>query len=179
MTKKEIKYDNWYETYADEMFSYGMAFGIGKDTVLDAIHDVFLRLYERKEDLNITNVKFYLFCSLKNRIISIKRKNILSLNLEDSNEYEFLIKVDGADLIEQEEERKEYARQIEHLLSLLTNKQREVIYLHFMQGLSYEEIAQMLQITPKSVRKIIYRAIAQMQGDTLKLLLLLIWLTRN
>lgn len=173
--QKEITYDHWYEAYADEMFSYGMAFGIGKETVLDAIHDVFLHLYEKGNKADtITNVKFYLLSSLKNRIISLKRKEIPFENIDDSSEYEFLIKVDGLELIEDKEERDLYTGQIEYLLSLLTSKQREVIYLHFMQELSYEEIAQMLDITTKSVRKLTYRAIERMQEEKIQLAVVLL-----
>lgn len=52
---------------------------------------------------------------------------------------------------------------LNQLLSLLTSKQREAIYLHYMQNLSYEDVAQILNITPKSTRKLIYRAIQKMQ----------------
>ena len=58
---------------------------------------------------------------------------------------------------------------------LLTNKQREVVYLHFMQELSYQEVAEILHITPKSVRKIIYRALERMQGGVAPLWLVFIF----
>lgn len=175
MRQEERDFDQWYDTYVNDMFSYGMAFGIEKDILMDAIHDVFLHLYEGGDKLNITtNVKFYLLCSLKNRIISLKRKEIPYKNLEETSEYDFLIKVETLDLLEDEEERQECSKQIEYLMSLLTGKQREVIYLHYMQDLSYEEIARILQITTKSVRKLTYRAIERMQEE--KLLLMFIWL---
>lgn len=165
MKQKEIEYDKWYENYVNEMFSYGMAFGIEKEAVLDAIHDVFLHLYERGDNLAVTNVKFYLLSSLKNRILSLKRKEMSFLHLEDNEEHEFFIKVDGFELIEDEELRKDCTQRVEKLLELLTNKQREVIYLRFMQELEYEEIAQILQITTKGARKLTYRAIGRMQEN--------------
>ena len=61
----------------------------------------------------------------------------------------------------------------QRLLNLLTSKQREVIYLHFIKALSIQEISEMLNITPKSVRKMIYRAIERMQQGKIELLLLL------
>ena len=165
MKGRETEYDRWYEAYVDEMFSYGMAFGIEKDVVLDIIHDIFLYLYEKEDKQQIENVKFYLLRSLKNRILSMKRQDISFLSVENDGDYEFLIQVGGLDLVDDDEERKEYADQIDYLLSLLTGKQREVIYLHFMQELSYDEIAQILQITTKSVRKLTYRAIERMQEE--------------
>ena len=61
-------------------------------------------------------------------------------------------------------------------LNLLTNKQREVIYLRFIKALSIQEISEILNITPKSVRKMIYRAIERMQQGKIELLFLLMFL---
>lgn len=161
---KEVNIENWYEQYIDELFAYGMAFCMNRETVLDAIQDLFLHLYEIENKLESPdNVKFYLLNSLKNRLISVLRKEISFQNLDEIEDYNFQIKVDAKDLIEDTESCQLYEKQIEQLLSLLTNKQREVIYLYYMQGLSYEEIASLLKITPKSVRKIAYRAIERMQ----------------
>lgn len=51
-----------------------------------------------------------------------------------------------------------------------------------MQGLSYEEIASLLKITPKSVRKIAYRAIERMQQSkkiSFKIIILILTIYTN
>lgn len=48
MKNKQSLYKWLYETYENDLFSYGIAFGISKELLEDAIHDVFLHLYERK-----------------------------------------------------------------------------------------------------------------------------------
>lgn len=161
----KTKYNDLYETYVNEMFAYGMAFGIDKETVLDAIHDVFLQVIEREESINIhSNAKFYFLSSLKNRLFSIKRKEIACESIDQTNEYDFAITVSGLEtMIEEEEEREKLTSQIEAMLNELTSKQREVIYLRYMQNLAYEEISELLHITPKAVRKLNYRALARMK----------------
>ena len=139
--KSEI--DKWYENYIDELFAYGIAFGVEKDFVLDAIHDLFLHLFESADKIEILgSPKSYLFSAL----------------------------------MEDEEERRNYEKEVESLLNLLTNKQREVIYLRFIKALSIQEISEILNITPKSVRKMIYRAIERMQQGKIELLFLLMFL---
>ena len=81
--------------------------------------------------------------------------------------------------MEDEEERRNYEKEVESLLNLLTNKQREVIYLRFIKALSIQEISEILNITPKSVRKMIYRAIERMQQGKIELLFLLMFLEIN
>ena len=48
-----------------------------------------------------------------------------------------------------------------------------------MQELSYQEVAEILHITPKSVRKIIYRALERMQGGVVPLWLVFIFLAES
>lgn len=165
--------------YMREMFAYGMAFGVDKETVLDAIHDVFLHIIERENEIKEhANAKFYLLCSLKNRLFSIKRKEVAFENIDDADDYNFSIAVSGLqDVIEEEEERIRLTSQIENMLAELTGRQREVIYLRYTQSLSYEEIANLLQITPKAVRKLNYRALERMKeryGDTVIIFMALI-----
>lgn len=170
--KSEI--DKWYEEYIDELFAYGIAFGMEKDFVLDAIHDLFLHLFESADKIKITgSPKSYLLGALKNRIISSLRKQTNWSSLNEEVEYDFKIEVDAETLMENEEERKHYEKEVEDLLNLLTSKQREVIYLRFTKSLSIQEISDILDITPKSVRKMIYRAIERMQQGKIELLLLL------
>lgn len=168
--KSEI--DKWYEIYIDELFAYGIAFGVEKDFVLDAIHDLFLHLFESADKIEILgSPKSYLFSALKNKIITSLRKQANWLSLEEEVE-----EVDAEALMEDEEERRNYEKEVESLLNLLTNKQREVIYLRFIKALSIQEISEILNITPKSVRKMIYRAIERMQQGKIELLFLLMFL---
>lgn len=51
MKNKQSLYKWLYETYENDLFSYGIAFGISKELLEDAIHDVFLHLYEREHKL--------------------------------------------------------------------------------------------------------------------------------
>ena len=118
--KSEI--DKWYENYIDELFAYGIAFGEEKDFVLDAIHDLFLHLFESADKIEILgSPKSYLFSALKNKIITSLRKQANWLSLEEEVEYNFKIEVDAEALMEDEEERRNYEKEVESLLNLLTN----------------------------------------------------------
>lgn len=148
------------------MYSYGRSLGISDDVLHDLIHDIFLHLFEHQNEIEKgKNEKYYLLRSLKNRFISLKRKEIECEELVETEEYHFQISVSGLDLIEEEEERKEVAEQIENILQCLTARQREAIYLRYMQGLDYEEIADLFGLTAKSTRNLIYRAIDRMREE--------------
>ena len=145
MKNKQSLYKWLYETYENDLFSYGIAFGISKELLEDAIHDVFLHLYE-------------------NRIRTIKKKEMNTEFLEEgSDNYSFLIEVNGFELIDEEKERAAMQKQLKKMLDSLTDRQREAVYLRYTQGLSYEEIGKLMGIQPKAAQKLVYRAIEQMR----------------
>ena len=93
-----------------------------KDFVLDAKHDLFLHLFESTDKIEILgSQKSYLFSALKNKIITSLRKQANWLSLEEEVEYNFKIEVDAEALMEDEEERRNYEKEVESLLNLLTN----------------------------------------------------------
>lgn len=165
MKNKQSLYKWLYETYENDLFSYGIAFGISKELLEDAIHDVFLHLYEREHKLwESQNMKFYLLNCLKNRIQTIKKKEMNTEFLEEgSDNYSSLIEVNGFELIDEEKERAAMQKQLKKMLDSLTDRQREAVYLRYTQGLSYEEIGKLMGIQPKAAQKLVYRAIEQMR----------------
>ena len=63
-----------YNLYVDDLFTYGCYLGFDGEIVKDAIHDVFVKLtMDDAQIKEITNIKFYLFKSLKNRLSTSTR----------------------------------------------------------------------------------------------------------
>lgn len=177
---KQNDYKILYEKYINQMYSYGKSLGIADDVLYDFIHDIFLHLFEYKNEIaQGEQGKFYLLRSLKNRFISQIRKEVDQVTLTDIEEYDFEISITGLDRIEEEEERKETGRQIEQMLACLTSRQREAIYLRYMQGLEYNEIAELCDLTPKGARKLIYRAIDRLREQYGSVSLLYLFLLKD
>ena len=58
---------------------------------------------------------------------------------------------------------------------VLTERQREIIYLRYMQECSYEEIAEIMQISVPACRKLLYRTLLKLKhNNTLVLFYLLL-----
>ena len=56
-------------------------------------------------------------------------------------------------------------RMLKNLLKILTDRQKEAVYLRFIQELEYEEVANLLDMTAPAVRKLISRAIKRMRDE--------------
>lgn len=165
LNSKQRDYRVLYERYVNQMYSYGMALGVEEDTLHDLIHDVFLHLFEHQNEIQEgENEKYYLLRCLKNRLISVQRKKIDFEELPATDHYPFLMTVSGLE-IEEEEERLEVSSLIENMMQCLTGRQREAIYLRYMQELEYDEIAVLLGLTTKSTRKLVYRALDHIREE--------------
>lgn len=160
LKSKQSDYKMLYEKYIGQMYSYGRALGVDEDILYDLIHDVFLHFFEHQNEISESeHEKYYLLRCLKNRFITLKRKEVDYEELPGPDDYNFRISISGLELIEEEEERKEITEQIENMMQCLTGRQQEAIYLRFMHELEYDEIAALLGLTTKGTRKLIYRAI--------------------
>lgn len=166
-----------YKQYVNELYVYGLSLGFSSDICMDAIQDVFYKLYITKDKLkNILHPKTYLFRAFKNRVFDIQKHN-RKTDVQEITDNVFSIQVTVLDSIVDEEERILLKNRIENLMLSLSDRQREAIYLRYMQDLDYEDIAQVLGLQVDSVRKLVYRGLESIRknisGNSISLALLL------
>lgn len=166
-----------YKQYVNELYVYGLSLGFSSDICMDAIQDVFYKLYITKDKLkNILHPKTYLFRAFKNRVFDIQKHN-RKTDVQEITDNVFSIQVTVLDSIVDEEERILLKNRIENLMLSLSDRQREAIYLRYMQDLDYEDIAQVLGLQVDSVRKLVYRGLESIRknisGNSISLVLLL------
>ncbi len=166
LTGEDQAYTWIYNTYAPVMFSYGKSLGFERSILKDAIQDIFFKiLCDRKLLVGVKNLKFYLFRTLRNRLINLNRRTNVPSNVTSKEESSPFIKVTILDQLIEEEERDALKNRIENLLNCLTERQREAISLRFIHELEYDEIASILTMTSPAVRNLIARAIKRMRTD--------------
>ena len=131
-----------------------------------------------KEVQEIQNPKFYLLRALRNQLIDtykLKRNYSEVLTGEITDELPYKIKITVEDEIIAAEEQAEVSQKVDEILSILTERQREIIYLRYMQECSYEEIAEIMQISVPACRKLLYRTLLKLKhNNTLVLFYLLL-----
>ena len=77
-----------YNLHINVLFNYGLKLTIDKELLKDCIHDIFVKLYTKKDELGtIDNLKSYLFISLKNKLCDELRKRMYMSDtaIEDVN----------------------------------------------------------------------------------------------
>ena len=140
-----------YNRHIDKLYTYGVQLGYHDETCKDAIQDVFFKLFTSRENLKqVNNLGAYLFKSFKNRLIDIARKDSKTKNIDHHENESFRMEITILDDIIDAENAVSLKSKVDKLLSCLTPLQREAVYLRYMLELTYDEIAELLNINPES-----------------------------
>lgn len=154
-----------YNTYVEALYAYGIHLGFRDELCKDAIQDVFYNIYVKKSELKkVKNPTAYLFKSCKYRLIELARKEAKIENI-DSFDDSFTLDITVLENIIDAEESILLKNKVEKLLECLSGQQREAVYMKYMLGLGYDEISEILQINPDSVRKLMYRSMEKIRQN--------------
>jgi len=157
-------YSRLYDSYSGVLNNYGYKFTRETELIEDAVHDLFVRLWTSRERLsNPPSVKNYLFKSMRN-ILLRKMKREEKFTDIDGREYPLSFSISyGNETIKRVEDR-ELQTRIRAFIDTLPPRQQEIIFLRFYEGLSYEEIADIMSISVNSAYKLLYKALNNLQG---------------
>lgn len=155
----ESFYAQVYQSLFQSLFGYGMQICGNRDLVKDCIQELFSELWKNKKILiKIKDVKPYLLKSLKRKIIrELKQEKRLSL------ENGFELEISPELKLIRDQETIKNSQDLKLALQSLTHRQREAIYLKFYSNLSYNEIAEILEIKTKATYKLVARALTTLK----------------
>lgn len=137
-----------YIRYAHQVKSFACAILKNEDDAEDIVQDVFLLIWDkRKQCLQADNFKSYLFTMTRNLIYNkLKRRK---------NHDKFVDMSEFKPQTNNPEERIETKDILEHIrteVSQMTEQQKVIYFLSRHEELTYKEIAEVLQISPKTVQ---------------------------
>ena len=148
------------------LFNYATKFTKDRELIKDCIQDLFLFLWDHREKLQSSPfVTIYLLKSLRNNLF--KKLNQEKRNASDDLDIDLPF-TEGispeSELIELEMFYENESK-LKSLLTSLPKRQQEVIFLKFYEGLSIEEIAEIMDMNRQSVSNLLHRAILNLKGN--------------
>lgn len=153
-----------YRLYSQALYAYGMHFTADRGLVEDCVQDVFVKIYQNRKRLQSTdNIKLYLFISLKNKLFNVFRKDIKYSQI-DTLEPVFAAEYTIEDEIIQNEKEQFLNEKMIRMLEVLSPRQKEIIYYRFVEGLSYEEICQIMDMNYQSTQNLIQRSLKKLRS---------------
>lgn len=153
-----------YDLHINILFNYGLKLTIDKELLKDCIHDIFVKLYVKRDELGvIDNLKSYLFISLKNKLCDELRKRMYmsdtaveEINVVSSTDVE-------NDYMEEEKTRNNLLL-VNNLMDQLSPRQREALTLYYIEEKKYEDICEIMDMNYQSVRNLMHRGLTKLRA---------------
>ena len=127
----------------------------------------FYQLWQRRETAgSILSPKYYFLRAVKNKILKSLHKNIrTTASAHDlQNEYDFFHEFSIERVIIEKQISEEKAEKLKKTLSLLSKRQKEIIYLKYYQYLDHGQIAELMNVSRQSVYNLLHEAIHKLRS---------------
>ena len=158
----EEAFTSLYHKYCDKVYKFCRLYYTNDSTTEEVVQEVFIKLWDIRSYVNENeNLEGLLFIITRNMIFSNSKKNFN----ETFYKMSILAAYDKAYDIEEELHAKDLRIYIERLVNELPPRQKEVFYLSRHEQLSYKEIAERLDITPKTVERHINEALKYLKKN--------------
>jgi RNA polymerase sigma-70 factor (family 1) len=150
-----------------KLLRFAVRFMKDEDEARDVVQDVFLKLWQKKEELEqIENMEAFAMRMTRNRCFDILRANkVVPIDAETDRK----MKQETID-VHSQIELSEAAGQVKKLIDRLPDLQRNVMRLRDIEQLEYEEIAELTGLQVNAIRVNLSRARKKVRDEYLKIM---------
>lgn len=155
-----------FEKYYSTLINYGKTLMNESDTVKDCVQDVFVDIWTYRHKLGeAILVNAYLLSSVRKRIARLHEREHIFLRTKEVDTLEFLFDFSIEDHLIANEGMAAKVEQLNVLINKLPSRQKEALYLRYHQGLSVEQVSEVLNMNYQSTKNLLHRAILQLRKD--------------
>lgn len=160
-----IDFEYLYDKHIDDMFAFGSRFTSDRELIKDCIHDVFVKLYSKRNDLGrVVNIDSYLYVALRNRINDEFRRNARVGDVEINDTNMRRVAEHERKCREERLQKEHMTESIEKVVDRLSPRQRELIRLYYVEHMKYNDICRVMGINYQSVRNLMHRSITRIRA---------------
>jgi len=153
--------------YNNILTKYGRSIVYDPCVVEDCIHDLFLYIWSKRDTLcEVDSVKYYLIVCFRRKIFKVlsekekENKLLQGIRFEYPKYENFFEKKFITD-----QNALERKKTLNQAVDTLPRRQKEVLHLRYVEGLSYQDITSEMGITNVSARKLAYKAIKNLRKN--------------
>jgi RNA polymerase sigma-70 factor (ECF subfamily) len=146
----EAAFRKFFDFYVDQLLTFSNSFLHRRELAEEVVEDVFIRIWQNRASLlSIDNIQFYLYRAVRNTTLNylIRNKRQSYLNLEEVN-IELIVTNNNPEEIYIS---KEIIRQIQQLIDALPPRCKMIFLLVKEQKFKYQQVAELLNISVKTV----------------------------
>jgi len=151
--------------YYASLYNYASRFTQDDGLIKDCIQEVFISFWQRRETAStILSPKFYLLRATKNKVLkSLHKKSQQAMSDSLQEEYPFFYEFSIERIIIEKQISEANAIRLRKTLSLLSKRQKEIIYLKYYQYLDNGQIAELMSISRQSVYNLLHDTIQKLK----------------
>jgi RNA polymerase sigma-70 factor (ECF subfamily) len=138
----------------DKLFRFAFRLLRNVQEAEDSVQDVMVRVWTKKEEWHLwQSVEAYCMTAIRNscldrlrkkKLLSVQEENALNIISHDKNPYENMMN-------------KEILTRIRKCVDALPENQQQVVHLREIEGFSYQEIAELLEMSLEQVKINLFR----------------------
>lgn len=154
-------FEKLYYALFNKLIKFSIYYVNRRETAEDIVSEVFVKCWNNRKELgHVEYPESYLFIAVKNQSLQHLKKY--------SNVYMVEVEEHGFRLVDYSDpskkiERKELHHQLDQAIEALPAQARMVFRLIKENGLKYKEVAEILDISPRTVQTQLFRAIAKLR----------------
>jgi RNA polymerase sigma factor (sigma-70 family) len=154
------------EKYYQDLYNYAAKFTQDDGLIKDCIQDIFISLWQKRQTAPaILSPRHYLLRAVKNKVFkALYHKDAKGYPYDLPDEYDFSQEFSVERILIEKQISEEKAEKLKRVLSLLSKRQQEVIYLKFYQYLDHSQIAEQMDISRQSVYNLLHEAIQKIRS---------------
>ncbi|NMH86849.1 RNA polymerase sigma-70 factor [Flavivirga algicola] len=152
----EDAFKDLFDRYYERLSNFALQFSISKETAEELVSDVFVKLWNKRKETVILNLRPFLYVSVKNASINALKSDKIQFK-DTFNDKLFSI----VDVTTQEHKMivQEQLDLVQRTIDKMPQHRKIIFMLNRIDGLRYKEIAEVLNISPNTVQNQMVEAI--------------------
>ncbi len=160
----KVAFEELYHRYYSPLFGYALRLNFDEETIKDCLQDMFVKIYVNHSSLpTLSYVKSYLYRTLVNALLdssrAVRNRNLpldeyIDIPTDDAGIIR-IFETNDSDLIKVQLLKKGFQQ--------LSSKQRNAIYFRFIQDFSWDELADMFEMSSHSCMNLVGRSITKLR----------------
>lgn len=147
----ETAFSELYANYKNRLLYFSMRFVKSREVAEDIVQEAFITIWQNRRFLHVDTVfSAYLYTIIRNRVLNQLRSMVREDNLK---QYIYKQAIDYTNDMEEQIDVHDLEQNILQATALLTPRQSEIFRMSREEGLSYKEIAQILNISVYTVQE--------------------------
>lgn len=146
---EKLEFNSVVKEHSNSLYGFAVRFLKNEDDARDIVQDSFEKLWLNCEKVELSKVKSWLFTCAYNAMINFVTKRQKMITMEFSKLPETF------EVLKSQFESQEV---VERTVSILPPLQKSIILLRDLEGYSYEEIGEILKLSPSQVKVYLFRA---------------------